>query len=291
MTVLILGRNGQVGRCLEGLMQDREDAVFVDRTRIDLGRPEEIVPVLDRVNPRIVVNAAAFTAVDLAETETELANQVNGHSVGIIADWCARNSAFLIHYSTDYVFPGDDPSPLGEEATTSPVNAYGASKLMGETLIRQSGCDHLILRTSWVYAAHGKNFMLTMLRLGAERTDLKIVSDQHGAPTSAHWIAEASLKLLERLQQDGFSGLQDVVHFENAGETTWHGFAEAIFEEARERQIPLTVTSVEPIATKDFPTPATRPHSSRLSTTRLTENWGIQPPDWRDALKEVFSRL
>lgn len=280
---LVLGVTGQVGRALQAVLADR-DATFWDRTQADLSQPNRLAQQLEQIQPTAIINASAYTAVDKAEEEEELAETVNGISVGILAEYAARRQIPLVHYSTDYVFDGGGIDARREDEPTAPLNAYGRSKLAGEQAIQRSGCDYLIFRTSWVYDAAGKNFVNTMLRLGAERESLNIVADQIGAPSYAPHLAEATIACLDKaLAMDAFpSGIYHLCH---AGETSWHGFAGAIFEQARARAMELKIAQVNPIATSDYPTPATRPLNSRLSMQKLRHVFGITMPSWQEGLK------
>lgn len=240
-----------------------------------------------RVAPQLIVNAAAYTAVDRAEKEHDLAMAVNAAAPAILAEEAERIGAGIVHYSTDYVFDGSGTRPWREEDTTGPLNAYGHSKLAGEEAIRASGAAHLILRTSWVYAARGSNFVRTMLRLGQERPELRVVADQHGAPTAARVIADMTGQILAQAGGEFAKFLAErggTTHLCCRGETTWHGLATAIFEFARKHGISLAVQNVEPIRTEEYPTPARRPANSRLDCGRLRERFGLTAPAWQEAL-------
>jgi dTDP-4-dehydrorhamnose reductase len=235
-----------------------------------------------------VINPAAFTEVDRSEREFELALTVNAEAPGEIARWCAMNGSSLIHYSTDYVYNGQGSEPWDEASATQPINKYGASKLAGEEAVRASGCHHLVLRTSWVYSGVGKNFLLTMLKLGREREVLKIVGDQIGAPTYAGDLAEATLKIARHEKFQEHSGIFHVV---NAGETSWYGFALAIFEEMRRRGQELKLREVLEIPSSEYPLPAPRPHNSRLRGDKLFAAFGVQLRDWRSALTSCMIEI
>jgi dTDP-4-dehydrorhamnose reductase len=235
------------------------------------------------VKPTLIVNPAAYTAVDKAESDVEAAMRANGEAPGVLAEEAKRLSAALVHYSTDYVFDGTKDSAYVEDDEVKPQNVYGKSKLAGEQAIAASGCDHLIFRTSWVYGARGKNFLLTMLRLGAERDELSVVADQIGAPTWSNTIAALTANVLAQAvsADDGWwSGKSGVYHLTAGGSTSWHGFAEAIFEKSSLTKKPV----VKPIPASAYPTPATRPANSRMSQRKLLDAFGIEAPDWRDAL-------
>lgn len=279
--ILVLGRSGQVARALA---EKLPEAVFAGRDEADFMKPETVLECLEKHQPEIIINAVAYTAVDKAESEELAAIQVNALTPGLIAEWCARKGALLIHYSTDYVFDGSGDTPWKETDKTSPLSAYGRSKLLGETEIARAKGRHVILRLCWVYDASGKNFLNTMLRLGAEREELSVVADQIGAPSFASDIAEATLKIIATPK-----AASGIYHFANGGETSWHGFATAIFAEARNRGASLMVKMVKPIATKDYPTPAKRPSNSRLDTAKFRAAFGWQDiPGWRDALARAM---
>ncbi|HET6602973.1 MAG TPA: dTDP-4-dehydrorhamnose reductase [Xanthomonadaceae bacterium] len=252
----------------------------------DLADAQSLAAALEGCRPTLVVNAAAYTAVDRAETEPELAGRINGDAVGEIARWCAGHAARLLHYSTDYVFDGTGARPYREDDGTAPLGVYGRSKREGELQVQASDCDHLIVRTAWVYAARGSNFLRTMLRAARERESLRVVDDQFGAPTPARWIAAASAAVLARDANES-----RIVHLSAAGETTWCGFARAIFAAAVRAGVLERAPVVEPIATAQYPTPARRPGYSRLDTQRLRAHYGIELPDWRVGLDEVIGEL
>jgi dTDP-4-dehydrorhamnose reductase len=292
--VLLTGRDGQIGSRVARLLNGFCDCWTLDRADCDLADLDAVRGALGQFKPELVVNAAAFTDVDGAEGDRDRAFAVNAAAPEAMAHWCAVNGAALLHYSTDYVYPGTGNTPWREEDATGPLNAYGESKLAGDEAIAASGAAHLILRTSWVYAAVGRNFLLTMLRLGAERESLRIVDDQIGAPTPAQLVAAVTADILSQSKGEvcgQFGEKGGVVHCAAAGETSWCGFAEAIFEEACARGALLKVKSVEGIATADYPTPAKRPANSRLALDRLRERFGIETPSWRDALKPVMDAV
>ncbi len=278
MRVLLFGSNGQVGHAL--LARERDGLTWMPATRsdCDLADAASVRRVIEDAQPDAIVNAAAYTAVDKAESECELCYAVNAHAPAAMAETAAALGARLIHYSTDYVFDGTKPTPYAEEDPTGPRNAYGASKLAGEQAILATSANAAILRTSWVYSNHGANFLKTMLRLGGERPELRIVADQHGAPTSADAIAEATLRLLEQ------PAIPGVYHMTAAGETTWFGFARAIFAAAGGAAPRLI-----PIATSDYPTPAARPANSLLDNSRFERTFGFRLRDWNDQLDAVMA--
>lgn len=296
MKVLLLGANGQVGHELRRALAPLGDIVCTTRggtlddgTRCDTADfddPASLPALVERVAPDVVVNAAAYTAVDRAETERDAAFRANAEAPRELARACADRDALLVHYSTDYVFDGTGTRPYREDDPTAPLGVYGASKLAGEQAIQVSGARHLILRTAWVYAAHGKNFLLTMLRLAKERDELRVVADQVGTPTSAALIADTTAGLLSQPFRD--SGLW---HLTARGQTSWHGFATAIMEEAAARGLLDRAPRVVPIATAEYPTPARRPAYSCLDTTALASGFGWQPPTWQSGLSAVLDSL
>lgn len=306
MRILLLGANGQLGRTFldQGGLAKRgdlfaasRDGVLVDGSHgevADLSIPESLPALLDRVQPDLIVNAAAYTAVDRAEQEEALATRVNGEAVGVLGQWAAAHGALVIHYSTDYVFDGSQSQPYEVDARTTPLGAYGRSKLAGEQALRDSGADHLIFRTAWVYAAHGHNFLRTMLRLGAEREELRVVADQHGAPTSTATIVagtQAALDAWRAADATVRRGLQGTHHLVASGRTNWHGFASAIFTGAVERGLLARAPDVTAIATADFPTPARRPAWSVLDNRGFTQRFDYALPDWQTGLRNVLDTL
>lgn len=280
MTTLVFGETGQLARALRARAPD---AVFLGRQAADLGAPETCAAAIARHRPECVINAAAYTAVDRAEEETALAMQVNAAAPAAMASACARQGIPLLHVSSDYVFDGSGARPWQPGDPTAPLGAYGRSKLAGEDAVRRAGCVHVILRTSWVFSAHGSNFVKTMLRLGRSREQLNVVADQIGGPTPADAIAGALLRLQPALRRE--PGLGGTYHFAGAPDTSWADFARAIFERAG-----MSV-AVHDIATADYPTPARRPANSRLDCSDLTARFGIQRPDWREGLDAVLASL
>lgn len=273
--ILIIGKMGQVGWELQRTLATQGQVIAIDREQIDLADPSSIVHTIRDIQPNIIVNAAAYTAVDKAEQEKELALAINGIAPGILAEEAKRLGAMLVHYSTDYVYSGKASTPYCETDETAPQNIYGHSKLVGDLAIQAVGGTFLILRTSWVYAARGKNFLLTMLKLAKEREQLKIVSDQIGAPTWARLIAQATAQMLTDPQSKDKSG---VYHLTAAGETSWHAFAQAIFLHSKQQG--HKVPEVLPIPASEYPTPAKRPQCSVLSNGKLLQTFGIQMPRW-----------
>lgn len=283
-SILVTGATGQIGQALQATLADR-DAVFLSRDELDLAKPESIAQTLAMFRkPAAIINAAAYTAVDKAEEEEALATTINADSVGELAAYCAQVNIPLLHYSTDYVYEGSGSDARDESAPTNPQNAYGRSKLKGEKAVQQAGCDYLIFRTCWVYDAGGKNFLNTMLRLGGEREQLRVVADQIGAPSYAQHLADNSVAALDKaMEMAAFPN--GVYHLCNGGEVSWHGFAESIFEEARARGYEMKVQQVEPIEASEYPTPAKRPLNSRLNTDKLKQTFGLALPHWREGLK------
>jgi dTDP-4-dehydrorhamnose reductase len=289
VNILLTGKNGQVGWELARALLPLGRVHAFGHAELDLADAAAVRRTLDEVRPDIIANAAAYTAVDKAEGEPEQANAVNAAAPALLAHEAARRGALLIHYSTDYVFDGAKSTPYVETDATNPLGAYGRSKLAGEAGIRAAGCDHLIFRTSWVYAARGANFLRTILRLAAERDELRVVNDQVGAPTWARLIAEATAHALRQAMQERSGGTfaSGVYHLTAAGETSWHGFASAIVA----GRSGLRVKTVTPITTAEYPLPAPRPANSRLDTGAFRARFGLALPDWRDCLKLCLEEL
>ncbi len=296
MRLLLLGANGQVGHALRRELAPLGEVVCTTRSGAlpdggscevaDFDRPDMLPGLVERLSPDVVVNAAAYTAVDRAEEEREAAFRANAEAPGALAAACARRGALFVHYSTDYVFDGSGTRPRREDDPTAPLGVYGASKLAGEDAVRGSGARHMIFRTAWVYGAHGHNFMRTMLRLGAERDELRVVADQIGTPTPARLIAAATADALST--RPDASGLW---HLTANGGTSWHGFAEAIFAGAVERGLLARAPRVLPITTGEYPTPARRPAYSRLDTARFQADFATTLPQWSDALDAVLDGM
>jgi len=288
-TILVTGVNGQVGFELLRSLQGLGRVVACDRSMLDLSDLERVRGVVRALKPSIIVNPAAYTAVDKAETGVDAARRLNAEVPRVFAEEAARTGAALVHYSTDYVFDGTKEGAYVETDATNPQNVYGLTKLEGEQAVAATGCAHLILRTSWVYGRRGKNFLLTMLKLGSERPELRVVADQIGAPTWSKTIATATSHIIaQALAADGsdwWARHSGVYHFTSAGATSWHGFAEAIFANAMGERAPKVV----PIPASDYPVPAKRPSNSRLSHDKLTAAFGLRLPDWADALKLCLS--
>lgn len=291
-TILLTGVNGQVGHELQHTLSVLGRAVALDRSQLDLSDTAAICRVVREIRPSLIINPAAYTAVDKAESEPELAFAINATAPAVLAEEAAKLGAVLVHYSTDYVYDGTKPSPYVEADTTNPLSIYGKSKLAGEAAIRAVGLPHLILRTSWVYGARGKNFLRTILRLASEREQLRVVSDQIGAPTWSRTIAEATASALLNWG-DSKSG---TYHLTSAEGTSWHGFAQAIVEEygmlreaRRWPELKAGIENIEAITTTEYPTPAPRPANSRLDCTKFANTFSEVMPGWREALKEVLN--
>lgn len=285
MKILLLGEHGQVSRELQLSLRGQGELTVLGRDRLDLSQPEQIRRQVRELRPDLIINAAAYTAVDQAESEAQLAFAINATAPGILAEEAAALGAPLIHYSSDYVFDGTKPAPYSEDDTPNPLGVYGRSKLAGEQAIQAVGGAHLILRTSWVYSLHGKNFLLTMQRLLQERASLNVVTDQVGAPTWAGSIAAATAQMIHNWRA-GQGGPWGLYHLSAQGEVSWFGFASAIAEQLR-TQGKATAT-LQPIPTSAYPTPARRPLNSRLDCTRLQRDWHIQLSDWHSALLECL---
>jgi len=287
--VLIVGAAGQLGVELQQCFADHTEVVAADRALIDLAAPDRVRRFIRSVQPDVILNAGAYTAVDRAEQEPELAQAVNGRAPGIMAEETLRRNALLVHYSTDYVFDGSKDGPWTETDTPHPLNVYGATKLAGEEAIRGVGGRCLIFRTSWVYSAQGKNFLLTMLRLAGERDTLNVVDDQFGAPTSAAELAHATRAIVDGVLAGRFAG-SDLYHMTCSGATSWYGFAQAIFARAG-TLLHERLPGVMPIASADYPAEARRPRNSVLSNEKLREHFGIGLAPWETALDEVIAQL
>lgn len=287
--ILLTGTAGQLGSELQQTLAPLGEVMGVDRHQLDLTQPDQIRQVIGEFQPDVIVNAAAYTAVDKAETETELANAINGTAPTIMAEAAQQLGAALIHVSTDYIFDGKKNTPYTEDNIPDPINAYGQSKLLGEEGVL-GNCDRaLILRTAWVYGAQGKgNFVKTMLRLGAEREELRVVVDQVGTPTWTGDLANAIANLVQSLKSDTLRG---IYHFTNSGAISWYDFAVAIFEEAKQIGFPLQVKRVVPITTAEYPTPAARPAYSVLSTQKISAVLGNHPAHWRTGLRRMLKQL
>jgi dTDP-4-dehydrorhamnose reductase len=289
VTILITGAGGQVGWELRRSLAPLGEVVALDRSQLDLAQPDTLRERVRQLAPQAIVNAAAYTAVDRAESEPDLARAINAIAPGVLAEEALRLGTVLVHYSTDYVFDGTKTSPYVEDDPTSPLSVYGRTKLEGEHAIGASGCRHLTLRTSWVYGARGRNFLLTMLRLARERRQLRIVDDQIGAPTWCRDIAEATANLLAAdLAAPGADGLY---HLTAGGATSWFGFAQAIFASPEMARLGITPPELEPIPTSAYPTPARRPCNSRLDCGRLARETGVRLPPWEAGLVGALAEV
>jgi dTDP-4-dehydrorhamnose reductase len=304
LKILLTGKNGQVGAELAVLLPSLGEVVSFDRRELDLSNPAQIRRAIREMRPTVIVNAAAYTAVDKAETDKEQARIINVDAPALMAEEAKRIGAVLVHYSTDYIFDGSRDLPYQETDRPNPINVYGQTKLAGEEAIRAVGPSHLIFRTAWVYGTRGRNFLLTILRLATEREELRIVRDQFGAPTWSHEIAKGTVRVLAQFSQhseDAGSRLGGTYHMTAAGKTTWFEFAEAILEKSRRISQdvawfaaatagrPLAARRIIPIATEQYPTPARRPVYSVLSNARLRQAFGFELPDWKAQLGSVFA--
>jgi dTDP-4-dehydrorhamnose reductase len=281
MKILVCGRHGQVALALQEALRGLGDVQRLGRDGLDMARPGQLRAVLRQMAPDLIINAAAYTAVDQAESETQLAHAINAEAPRVLAEEAARLGAPLIHYSTDYVFDGSKPAPYNEDDAPNPLGVYGRSKLAGEQAIIAVAGEHLILRTSWVYSLHGRNFLLTMQRLLQERPQLKVVNDQIGAPTWAATLAASTRALIERWR-NGQAGAWGTYHLTAQGETSWFGFAQAIADQLKARG--RSCAELLPIPSSEYPTPAKRPLNSRLDCSRLAREWHVSQPHWHDAL-------
>lgn len=295
MKILLLGANGQVGWELQRALAPLGQLVVCDRQSADLENPQALRDLVEREQPAVIVNAAAYTAVDKAESDVERARKVNAESVAALAAAAHKLGAWLVHYSTDYVFAGNKPGAYVEDDSTAPLSVYGQTKLEGEQAIRISGCRHLILRTSWVYAARGGNFAKTMLRLAADREELRVVADQVGAPTSAELIADVTALVLQRIVTDAALAktASGTYHLVASGATSWHGYAQFVIGQAARLGMPLRATpeNVHPITTAEYPVPAQRPANSRLDNQKLQQTFGLQLPMWELHVKRMLVEL
>jgi dTDP-4-dehydrorhamnose reductase len=294
MRILITGVSGQVGGALIAPLSQLGTVIPADRAVLDLAEPAMLAGALDRLAPDLIINPAAYTAVDRAEDERELAFAINAAAPAEIAKWAAARDVPLVHFSTDYVFSGRGDTPWDESSLTDPLSVYGTSKLAGEEAIRAAGGPHLIVRTSWVYAAVGANFLRTIARLARERSELRIVADQKGAPTSARIIADALTALLAAGSQNlrgHFARAGGIVNIAASGETSWYGFTIAIVDGLRCRGVELAAQSILPLRTEDYPTRAKRPLNSCFNLTRLQRIFGGTTPTWREALEPELDLL
>jgi dTDP-4-dehydrorhamnose reductase len=297
LKILLLGKNGQVGWELQRSLAPLGQVLALDRHSTDfcgdLSHPERLAQAVHDWRPDVIVNAAAHTAVDKAESEPDVARCLNATAPAALAQAAAAIGAWLVHYSTDYVFNGQGDQAWRESDATGPLSVYGQTKLEGEQAIVASGCNHLIFRTSWVYAARGGNFAKTMLRLAGERERLTVIDDQHGAPTGADLIADVTAHALVLAMIDPAAGLSGIYHLVAAGETSWHGYASHVIAQARQIQpvLALKVTDIAPVPTSAFPTPAKRPLNSRLSTHKLQQAFGMVLPPWQQGVNRMLAEI
>ena len=313
LRILLLGAQGQLGHALAQTLPVLGEVLAFGRQQADLAHADALRAVLDQHQPQLIVNAAAYTAVDKAEQEPDLAHAINAQAPAVLAQWAAAHGAVLVHYSTDYVFDGQSPQPYTEADTPAPQSVYGQSKWAGERAVQAVGGRHLVFRTSWVVGAHGGNFLKTMLRLGTERDSLRVVADQHGAPTAVDLIARTTLDVLQHMMDpvsvkdaQGQASTQAPVmwtpaddprwglyHLAAAGETTWHAYACHVMDRATTLGWPMRASAphIEAIATDQYPLPAPRPANSRLNTQRLQSRFGVELPDWREGVDAVLASL
>lgn len=293
MRLLLTGKNGQVGFELQRALAPLGDVVAMERKDCDLANHEQLRSVIRNVRPDVIVNPAAYTAVDKAETERDLTFSINATAPGIIGEEAAAIGALVVHYSTDYVFNGDDEGFYTEEHEPNPQGVYGQSKLLGEQSLQASGVRHLVFRTSWVVGAHGANFAKTMLRLAAERDELRVVADQVGAPTSANLIADVTAHAVRDAMGEKTTVTDGIYHLVAGGETNWHAYACYVIEAARRAGRPIRVApdAIRAIASTDYPTPAKRPANSRLSTHKLRTTFGLNLPHWQAGIDHVLQQM
>ena len=289
--ILILGQQGQIAWELQMTLASLGDVTVWGSQALDLANPDQMRTQIRSLQPDIIVNAAAYTAVDQAESESERCMSINAIAPGILAELARASQALLVHYSTDYVFDGTKTSPYLETDLTKPLSVYGASKLAGEQAIVQVDCAHLILRTTWVYGNRGKNFLLTILRLAAAKPELKIVADQIGSPTWSRSIAEATAQIIAQCRRDR-SHVKGLYNLSAAGQTSWHGFATEIVERYRSihPELDLAISQILPIPATDYPTPAQRPANSVLDNSKLLADFGVQLPDWKLSLGQCLQQ-
>jgi dTDP-4-dehydrorhamnose reductase len=297
MKILLLGKNGQVGWELQRSLAPLGEVLALDRHSTawcgDLSQPERLAQTVRSWRPDVIVNAAAHTAVDKAESEPDLARCLNATAPAALALAAAEVGAWLLHYSTDYVFNGQGNTPWQETDATGPLSVYGQTKLEGEQAVVASGCKHLIFRTSWVYGARGGNFARTMLRLAGERERLTVIDNQHGAPTGADLIADVTAHAIRQVMQPQAASLAGIYHLVAGGETTWHGYARHVIAQARliQPQLALKVTDIAPVPTSAFPTPAQRPLNSRLNTLKLQQAFGLVLPPWQQGVDRMLAEI
>jgi dTDP-4-dehydrorhamnose reductase len=292
--VLLLGSGGQVGFELRRALAPVAEVVTLDYPACDLAEPASVRQAIAAAAPALIVNAAAYTAVDKAEVEPDKARAINAIAPAVIGEAARRIGARVVHYSTDYVYDGTSSAPYREDDATNPLGVYGATKCDGDLALAASGAQHFIFRTSWVFGAHGDNFVKTILRLAAEKESLDVVADQVGAPTSAALIADVTAQVLGQLMYRPAADVPSgIYHLAAAGETSWHGFAQAIVRGAASRgcSLKLAADAIRPIPTSDYPLPAKRPANSRLDTARLRNTFGLVLPDWHQGLNHVLTQI
>jgi len=291
LKILLIGKNGQVGFELQRALVPLGDVTALDRTGCDLRDANSMRMAIQAYCPDVIVNAAAYTAVDMAESEPELAQAINGHALGVLGAEAVKIGAVVVHYSTDYVFDGSKKTPYTEQDAEYPINIYGLSKLAGEQALQHSGADYLIFRTTWVYGAYGNNFVKTMLHLAADREILKVVSDQVGAPTSAALIADVTAQILRQMQTQGRNGFPfGLYNLTASGAVSWCDYARKVIAAGHAAGLDLrtNLDAVTSIATRDYPTPAVRPLNSRLDTRNIQNTFNVSLSDWRDGLAHVL---
>ena len=293
MNILLFGKTGQVGWELQRSLAPLGNLIALDVRSTeycgDFSDPEGVAETVRRITPDVIVNAAAYTAVDKAESEAEFAQLLNATSVEAIAKEAAKIGAWVVHYSTDYVFPGNGEKPWRETDATAPLNVYGETKLAGEKALQENCARHLIFRTSWVYAGKGNNFAKTMLRFAKERTEMSVINDQFGAPTGAELLADCTAHAIRvAMKQPEVAGLY---HLVAGGVTTWHDYAALVFDEAREAGIELAITKLNAVPTSAYPTPARRPNNSRLNTEKFQQNFDLVLPAWETGVKRMLAEL
>ncbi len=297
MKILLLGKNGQVGWELQRSLQPLGEVIALDRNSEplcgDLLQPAQLAQTVRALAPDVIVNAAAYTAVDKAESDAQAARTINAESVGVLAREAKACGAWLVHFSTDYVFNGGGTTPWREDDATGPLSVYGQTKLEGEQLIADSGTKHLILRTSWVYAARGGNFAKTMLRLAQEREKLAVIDDQWGAPTGAELLADVTAHALRTVLAGGQDDVSGIYHLVASGETTWNRYAQYVLAQAKLINPALNIVAreVQAVDTAAFPTPAKRPHNSRLDTHKLQQRFGVHLPNWQVGVQRMLQEI
>ncbi|MDH5386881.1 MAG: dTDP-4-dehydrorhamnose reductase [Gammaproteobacteria bacterium] len=294
MKILLFGKNGQVGWELNRSLQPQGEVIALEYDVADFSKPESLREIVQSIKPDVIVNAAAYTAVDKAEEEESLALTINTVAPGVLAEEALKIKALLIHYSTDYIFDGTKKGPYDETDAPNPINAYGRTKLEGEQVIQSSGCDYLIFRTSWVYASRAHNFLLTILKLAKEREELSIVADQIGSPTSARLIAETTALCLQQALREKQKGVfsSDLYHLTTSANTSWHGFTKEIVDvTSKTLDQHLKIKDIKAIPTTDYPTPASRPMNSQLRCTKLENTFDVKMPDWKIALELCIEEL